>query len=1467
MVEYRDLNVQMRKRGLNENNNLYPKTNTDSVYLRDKKTLQEYIENQNRVNSYYDAIKEKIDNVDVGAEKNQNAYSKFIFDNIEANATSPTSSYRFISGDNIRFTVTSLGVRVDVNEQTLSTANENRSGLMSAEMFRKLQNIEDGAKSYEHPEVTLPPSQYLRVTTNKYGHVIDGNNDVVSIEEGGTGARTLRDAKLALGITEIDTEILENSPNTISGGAVYLGIAKLQNNLNEHASTKTDSSGNNMHVPNNVNSGDALTNTKLFLKEGNVWSALPNASTSDSGIVQLSDTITKTDSSGNVGINAEASSYAATVKAVFDYVGSVSGDYNSLAKIEAILKKHLSTKIDSDNANMHVPNNVNSGDALTNTKLFLKEGNVWSALPNASTSDSGIVQLSSSITGTSETKAATEKAVKSAVAEAEKTAKALISDLIGGASGAYDTLKEIETWIDTHEDLYQNLLTALAGKAEKEHGIHVPNNVNSGSDLTNTKLFLKEGNVWSALPNASTSDSGIVQLSDTITKTDSSGNVGINAEASSYAATVKAVFDYVGSVSDEIKSIFNGYVQKVSGKELSTNDLTNALKSNYDKAYEHSQASHAPTNAERNIIVEIKKNGVSLTPDANRSVNITVPTKVSELSNDTGYITGYVNTWKANSASSEGYVASGSGQANKVWKTDANGNPAWRDDADTTYGVASPSALGLVKIGYNNSGKNYAVQLDSSGRMFVNVPWTDTNTDTDTWKANSKDSDGYVTKGSGQANKVWKTDANGNPAWRDDDNTVYTHPSHTSYASGLYKITINSLGHVTSATAVTKSDITNLGIPGSDTDTWRGIQDNLTSTSTTDSLSANQGRLLANGSARDSTKLPLAGGTMTGTINVGDTAHSRIMLRTSSSWKGGIGWDINGNESLCLWAANPVTRLRWNAGTDMSNMSSGTMMRITPDFEISKASGTSTGYIGGNTIIHSGNYSSYCTPANIGAASSTHSHSLMSYTNPSTGAVCEIELLTSGSIGYVKPSSNSVSEVKLGDSNRPFKSLIVEEINATGADTTVRGKLNFAGSTNANENAYIEGSSTGLIVSGPCIGQNTMASNMSIGINIKGCYGGILPYSGYSGESTSTTSPSWIPVNIGSSSNRFGTLYLSGGPVTSSDERLKKDISPLSKEMDIFESLFDDTDIVKFRWKDNNNIALETPQSCRFHYGVKAQQVEELMKKLGLTNYDNGFIHSEFFLGNETNRYITGGYRCPKDDYDYSENVYNYKNGLKYEYYNEVIEKCFSDLDVGAYRHREQIQYIMFQDISKVRKEGKQPPLKVNSIHFIDKDGNYVSIPLTTEGAVGYYDVDKEIDPTNSHSQGVMNEDGSLTVSYNEIWSSYMIKIADDDNCFNFFDYESIILDIDFIGEYKVYLIPKGNYQNCNFLYDRDRADKIVYDYTFNYTEFTNMSLAVLQKTRKDFKDYKTQTEEQISNLELELDELKKIVNKLVGGV
>lgn len=45
-----------------------------------------------------------------------------------------------------------------------------------------------------------------------------------------------------------------------------------------------------------------------------------------------------------------------------------------------------------------------------------------------------------------------------------------------------------------------------------------------------------------------------------------------------------------------------------------------------------------------------------------------------------------------------------------------------------TLPTASASALGGILIGYSTSGRNYAVLLDGSGKAYVNVPWTDTNT-------------------------------------------------------------------------------------------------------------------------------------------------------------------------------------------------------------------------------------------------------------------------------------------------------------------------------------------------------------------------------------------------------------------------------------------------------------------------------------------------------------------------------------------------------------------------------------------------------------------------------------------------------------------------------------------------------------------------------------------------------------------
>ena len=56
--------------------------------------------------------------------------------------------------------------------------------------------------------------------------------------------------------------------------------------------------------------------------------------------------------------------------------------------------------------------------------------------------------------------------------------------------------------------------------------------------------------------------------------------------------------------------------------------------------------------------------------------------------------------------------------------------------------------------------------------------------------------------------------------------TVYTHPTYTAKANGLYKITVDSTGHVSGTNLVSKADITALGIPAQDT-TYGGAGTNL----------------------------------------------------------------------------------------------------------------------------------------------------------------------------------------------------------------------------------------------------------------------------------------------------------------------------------------------------------------------------------------------------------------------------------------------------------------------------------------------------------------------------------------------------------------------------------------------------------------------------------------------------------------
>lgn len=92
----------------------------------------------------------------------------------------------------------------------------------------------------------------------------------------------------------------------------------------------------------------------------------------------------------------------------------------------------------------------------------------------------------------------------------------------------------------------------------------------------------------------------------------------------------------------------------------------------------------------------------------------------------------FVETSHMNTASQDGLVKKGSGNASKVWKTDANGNPDWRDEAgaidiidnltstrtDAALSANQGRLLGLNKIGGSIvSNLNDAVKLDGSHVM------------------------------------------------------------------------------------------------------------------------------------------------------------------------------------------------------------------------------------------------------------------------------------------------------------------------------------------------------------------------------------------------------------------------------------------------------------------------------------------------------------------------------------------------------------------------------------------------------------------------------------------------------------------------------------------------------------------------------------------------------------------------------
>ena len=113
------------------------------------------------------------------------------------------------------------------------------------------------------------------------------------------------------------------------------------------------------------------------------------------------------------------------------------------------------------------------------------------------------------------------------------------------------------------------------------------------------------------------------------------------------------------------------------------------------------------------------------------------------------------------------------------------GDGTWVIPTNTAYAKANTTTLGLVMIGYAENGKNYPVELDSSGKMYVNVPWTDNNTTYGVVGANG--STGLVKNGSTVTSASGYTACpivGGIPYYKDTNTTYANMKAATASAAG-----------------------------------------------------------------------------------------------------------------------------------------------------------------------------------------------------------------------------------------------------------------------------------------------------------------------------------------------------------------------------------------------------------------------------------------------------------------------------------------------------------------------------------------------------------------------------------------------------------------------------------------------------------------------------------------------------------
>jgi hypothetical protein len=529
--------------------------------------------------------------------------------------------------------------------------------------------------------------------------------------------------------------------------------------------------------------------------------------------------------------------------------------------------------------------------------------------------------------------------------------------------------------------------------------------------------------------------------------------------------------------------------------------------------------------------------------------------------------------------------------------------------------LAAAGTRGGVKIGYTENGKNYPVEL-SSEQMFVNVPWTDNNDNT--FRTVTVD-----TTGNGSANNTLGASETlmlkkgSNVSLTEAAGVVTISATNTTYSVGNNGLVPaqGTEGHflkhdgtfgLPSYTTNTDTNTTYLlkatQFDGGNTDPYIKLDANsgtddliqLRGGGATTVTRNDDGQITISSTATDSTKLPLAGGTMSGTLNLnnntisnsGDIYGKSVNNAYSNLYRfGGIyfTWD---SDSYGTNFNHSITST--DNGVYSDNITINSYGNIRMNFD-SNNNGTNTFSIGhhstgtGNTLFtldESGN-------TTISSLTGTGNRMVIA---SSTGVLSTQAIPSGGGISFDGSTADGILTYKDSDEATVESGLTwASGYYLTSHQSSGGGRVRFgAGSYSSPTYAFAGDTDTGFYL--PATGEIAGVVGSAERLRLKET--GLKVVSGALG----------VNVNASTTDGRIDA----GNDIvaySTSDERLKENIktidSSLSKVLQIRG--------VEFDWKELTEEEKKTIHGNEGHdVGVIAQEIEKVLPEV-VTERENGF--------------------------------------------------------------------------------------------------------------------------------------------------------------------------------------------------------------------------------------------------------------------